>query len=87
MGKKGSETWLRLTPSDARQLSCFPGSERVSRWAGQDSNLRPTDYESAALTTELPAPERNLALPPPAMVDGRSARFLLYLILRRERVT
>jgi hypothetical protein len=22
----------------------------VSRWGGQDSNLRPTDYESAALT-------------------------------------
>jgi hypothetical protein len=25
------------------------------KWAGEDSNLRPTDYESAALTTELPA--------------------------------
>ena len=24
-------------------------------WAGQDSNLSPTDYESAALTAELPA--------------------------------
>ena len=24
-------------------------------WAGEDSNLRPTDYESAALPTELPA--------------------------------
>ena len=27
-------------------------------WAGQDSNLRPTDYESAALTAELPARSR-----------------------------
>ena len=26
------------------------------QWAGQDSNLRPGDYESLALTTELPAP-------------------------------
>ena len=25
------------------------------RWAGKDSNLRATDYESAALTPELPA--------------------------------
>jgi hypothetical protein len=32
-------------------------------WAGVDSNHRPTDYESAALTPELPALERNLALP------------------------
>jgi hypothetical protein len=28
---------------------------RGGEWAGQDSNLRPTDYESAALTAELPA--------------------------------
>jgi dihydrofolate reductase len=27
---------------------------RRLRWPGQDSNLRATDYESAALTTELP---------------------------------
>ena len=27
----------------------------TSRWAGEDSNLRLTDYESAALTAELPA--------------------------------
>ena len=31
---------------------------RPSQWAGQDSNLRPTDYESAALTAELPAHSR-----------------------------
>jgi hypothetical protein len=28
---------------------------RSRRWAGEESNLRPTDYESAALTAELPA--------------------------------
>jgi hypothetical protein len=38
-------------------------------WAGEESNLRPTDYESAALTAELPARERNLA--PAADLDGR----------------
>src|SRR3954463_9400711 len=27
--------------------------KRDSRWASQDSNLGPTDYESAALTAEL----------------------------------
>jgi hypothetical protein len=30
-------------------------------WPGQDSNLRATDYESAALTTELPGLRRALA--------------------------
>jgi hypothetical protein len=30
-------------------------------WAGQGSNLRPTDYESAALTAELPARSRACA--------------------------
>jgi hypothetical protein len=30
------------------------GRSVVSQWPGQDSNLRTTDYESAALTTELP---------------------------------
>jgi DNA-binding transcriptional LysR family regulator len=38
-------------------------------WAGEESNLRPTDYESAALTAELPAREGNLA--PLADLDGR----------------
>ena len=27
-------------------------------WAGQDSNLRPSDYESPALTTVLPAQKK-----------------------------
>src|SRR3954452_6248814 len=30
---------------------------RANQWAGEDSNLRLTDYESAALTAELPALE------------------------------
>jgi hypothetical protein len=38
-------------------------------WAGEESNLRPTDYESAALTAELPARAWNLA--PAADLDGR----------------
>jgi hypothetical protein len=41
----------------------------VEPWAGWGSNPRPTDYESAALTAELPALERNPALPPDR--DGR----------------
>jgi hypothetical protein len=32
----------------------------LSQWAGLDSNQRPTDYESAALTAELPAPGASL---------------------------
>ena len=36
-------------------LRHFPG------WARQDSNLGPTDYESAALTTELRARDATLA--------------------------
>jgi hypothetical protein len=28
----------------------FTGKRQVDRWGGQDLNLRPTDYESAALT-------------------------------------
>ncbi len=37
----------------------------IPEWAGMDSNHRATDYESAALTPELPALERNLAAPLP----------------------
>ena len=73
-------------------------SERaLRRWAGQDSNLRPTDYESAALTAELPALERNLA-PPLMPIDPKwSTRIstcapfasevacLTHPFLRRER--
>ncbi len=35
---------------------CDTANARRNKWAGEDSNLRPTDYESAALTAELPAP-------------------------------
>jgi hypothetical protein len=35
-----------------------PRLQLLSRWARQDSNLGPTDYESAALTAELRAPRR-----------------------------
>lgn len=31
-------------------------------WARQDLNLRPTDYESAALTTELRAQQMRLGV-------------------------
>jgi hypothetical protein len=36
--------------------------ENDEKWAREDSNLRPTDYESAALTTELLAQRRCLIL-------------------------
>jgi hypothetical protein len=38
--------------SCGRERRCFQG---IGLWARQDSNLSPTDYESAALTTELRA--------------------------------
>jgi hypothetical protein len=39
--------WTQMTRSAAPE----DGANRLPmRWAGQDSNLRPTDYESAALT-------------------------------------
>ena len=39
------------------RLTCQSGRFNIweCRWARQDSNLGPTDYESAALTTELRA--------------------------------
>src|SRR3990172_1342700 len=44
---------------------------RDSWWAHQDSNLGPTDYESAALTAELWAPHRVIDRPcPPRSVGG-----------------
>jgi hypothetical protein len=50
---------------------------RGGEWAGQDSNLRPTDYESAALTAELPARgcgPRRLMLGPSRTAAGHRAR-------------
>jgi hypothetical protein len=37
------------------RFSCLRPDLALRRWAGQDSNLGLTDYESAALTAELPA--------------------------------
>jgi hypothetical protein len=44
-------------------------------WAGKDLNLRPSDYESAALTAELPArrAESRLLRPTRWSTDGRRA--------------
>jgi hypothetical protein len=40
----------------ARATRAFTNRFQASeQWAGEDSNLRLTDYESAALTAELPA--------------------------------
>ena len=56
----GSEQ--RLTPADNRSRASVAmperkktSSRRARWWALQDSNLQPTDYESAALTIELRA--------------------------------
>jgi hypothetical protein len=42
----------RLGPQKPRRLDLALGSPNaaVGIWGGKDSNLRPTDYESAALT-------------------------------------
>ncbi len=52
-----------MATSDARHSDVFPqvdnqikvNSEAGGEWARQGSNLRPTTYEEAALTTELRA--------------------------------
>jgi hypothetical protein len=49
--------WYRFPPRE-QEASKEPKTsdlEAFSVWAGEESNLRPTDYESAALTAELPA--------------------------------
>ena len=51
-------------------------SKRLRRWAGVDSNHRPTDYESAALPTELPA-----RVPP---IMALRCRFLLVAVWSAE---
>ena len=55
------------TPNDKT-----PVYRGLHRWPGQDSNLRATDYESAALTTELPGRARQLA--PSSGDQGRLRR-------------
>src|SRR6476660_1264564 len=50
---------MPATPtSSARPSTAAAGNNHFStrEWAGKGSNLRPRDYESPALTTELPAP-------------------------------
>ena len=47
-----------LGPDGGLRGAARPGGDRrrsSDQWAGQDSNLRASDYESAALTAELPA--------------------------------
>ena len=48
----------QLTLDQRRTIDAGPPllSVQVAGWARQDSNLGPTDYESAALTAELRAP-------------------------------
>src|SRR5207253_5131899 len=65
--------WLGFDVSAAGAAPSAP-----LRWAGQDSNLRPTDYESAALTAELPArrasaPGARLELAAMGLTGPRSA--------------
>jgi hypothetical protein len=46
----------------------------LSQWPGQDSNLRPTDYESAALTIELPGRGGEATTAPVCVRSGRDVR-------------
>jgi hypothetical protein len=48
---------LRFKPAGPEYATAPPtlGRQGCVVWARQDLNLRPTDYESAALTTELRA--------------------------------
>ena len=65
VGRGGAPFWShpRHSQLDARpQLNLEGGHlEGFAGWARQDSNLGPTDYESAALTAELRAPAASLA--------------------------
>jgi hypothetical protein len=38
------------TYPEASRTRKRPSDQEVSEWGGEDSNLRPADYESAALT-------------------------------------
>ena len=58
-----------------------PGQPGGLQWARQDSNLGPTDYESAALTAELRArPAKGIAgwtwTDPPAVSKNTDLRIL-----------
>src|SRR3954453_14937398 len=56
--------------------------QALSQWAGEDSNLRLTDYESAALTAELPARRPRTLLT--AALDPRRDGLRLRRAGRRE---
>lgn len=60
----GAPVWIAIR---------LPG-HTTSNWARQDSNLRPIDYESTALTAELRARDPNdwtAAVPPPQSAELR----------------
>ena len=57
-GQDQAREALRAQGRGARSRGAVAVAAR-ERWAGMESNHRPTDYESAALTAELPALERN----------------------------
>ena len=69
--------------TSAAHVSPSPSESRAGGvWAGQESNLRPMDYESTALTAELPARGAGLRLVRlTSMVDGWSARIPFVVIL------
>ena len=48
--KRPHERRPERIPCDIRADCCEIAKKPRFRWAQQDSNLRPTDYESAALT-------------------------------------
>ena len=43
--------WRPIWPPELQTKHRSPWFAGGSKWAGEDSNLRPTDYESAALTS------------------------------------
>ena len=57
-GSLGTSVTRRIGDTLFAMTACRAQKRPLCRtfvWAGEDSNLRPTDYESAALTAELPA--------------------------------
>lgn len=55
MARKPIERFLREPSGDRKKESRRGPTAGKEGWAAQDLNLEPTDYESAALTIELPA--------------------------------
>jgi hypothetical protein len=71
--------WGHATPNGAAADTCDPRNHAVSaqrhsvEWARQDSNLGPTDYESAALTAELRAPPARSVVRPRRKCEALAA--------------